>query len=77
MDEIDLLKHMENAMNNSYDLLTNHKSIEELIVENGISNLVFAHNIETNPTKQDIENMLNYFKESVDFEKCIELSKLI
>tara|TARA_B100000900_G_scaffold246955_1_gene210068 strand:- start:772 stop:1005 length:234 start_codon:yes stop_codon:yes gene_type:complete len=77
MDEIDLLKHMENAMNNSYDLLTNHKSIEELIVENGISNLVFAHNIETNPTKQDIENMLNYFKESEDFEKCIELSKLI
>lgn len=68
---------MENAMNNSYDLLTNHKSIEELIVENGISNLVFAHNIETNPTKQDIENMLNYFKESEDFEKCIELSKLI
>lgn len=77
MDEINLLKHMENAMNNSYDLLTNNKSIEELIVENGIAELVFAHNIETNPTKEDIENMLLYFQESEDFEKCIELSKMI
>ena len=77
MDEINLLKHMENAMNNSYDLLTNNKSIEELIIENGIAELVFAHNIETNPTKEDIENMLEYFKESEDFEKCVELSKMI
>ena len=67
---------MENAMNNSYDLLTNNKSIEQLIVENGISDLVFAHNVETNPTKEDIENMLHYFKESEDYEKCIVLSNI-
>ena len=77
MDEINLLKHMENAMNNSYDLLTNNKSIEELIVENGITELVFAHNVETEPTKMDIQNMLLYFQESEDFEKCVVLSKLI
>ena len=67
---------MENAMNNSYDLLTNNKSIEQLIVENGISDLVFAHNVETNPTKEDIENMLHYFKESEDYEKCVVLSNI-
>ena len=76
MDEINLLKHMENAMNNSYDLLTNNKSIEQLIVENGISDLVFAHNVETEPTKEDIENMLHYFKESEDYEKCAVLSNI-
>ena len=54
MDEINLLKHMENAMNNSYDLITNNKSIEQLVIEKGISELVFAHNVETNPTKEDI-----------------------
>lgn len=67
---------MENAMNNSYDLLTNNKSIEQLIVENGISDLVFAHNVETDPTKEDIENMLHYFKESEDYEKCVVLSNI-
>ncbi len=67
---------MENAMNNSYDLLTNNKSIEQLIVENGISDLVFAHNVETEPTKEDIENMLHYFKESEDYEKCVVLSNI-
>jgi len=58
-------------------LLTNNKSIEELIVENGITELVFAHNVETEPTKMDIQNMLLYFQESEDFEKCVVLSKLI
>lgn len=67
---------MENAMNNSYDLLTNNKSIEQLIVEKGVVDLVFAHNVETNPTKEDIENMLHYFKESEDYEKCVVLSNI-
>ena len=76
MDEINLLKHMENAMNNSFDLITNNKSIEQLVIEKGISELVFAHNVETNPTKEDIENMLHYFTESEDYEKCVVLSNI-
>lgn len=67
---------MENAMNNSYDLITNNKSIEQLVIEKGISELVFAHNVETNPTKEDIENMLHYFTESEDYEKCVVLSNI-
>ncbi len=77
MDEIEALKQMDNAMNNSYDLLSNNKTIEELLVMKGISNLVFAHDIESPPTKTDIENIIQYFKDIEDFEKCVTLTKLI
>ena len=45
-------------------------------MEKGVVDLVFAHNVETNPTKEDIENMLHYFKESEDYEKCVVLSNI-
>lgn len=78
VDELELLKHMNSAMNNSYELLTNKKTIEELLVVKGISNLVFAHDIEsTIPLKEDVENIIYYFTQEQDFEKCAELSKLI
>ena len=78
MDEIDLIKHMNNAMNNSYEILVNNKTIEELLMFQDINNLVFAHDIETNNlSKEDIESIINYFSEMEDFEKCVELSKLI
>ena len=78
MDEIDLLKYMNNAMNNSYEVLVNNKTIEELLMIQDINNLVFAHNIETNNfSKEDIENIISYFSEREDFEKCVELTKLI
>lgn len=77
MDELTLMKYMETAMNNSYDIITNNKTMEELIVENGISELVFAHNIKITPNEIDIKNMVQYFSRYENFEKCAILSKML
>jgi len=76
MDEIDLLKGMDDAMINSYDIVIGNITLEELMLDRGGEGLLFAHNIETGPSTNDIQRLIEYFTLHEDFERCIELSKL-
>ena len=77
MDEIDILKGMDAAMINSYDIIVGNITIEELMVDQGGEGLLFAHNIEIGPSNNDIQALLEYFTRQEDFERCVELSKLL
>lgn len=72
-----MLKHMQDAMENSFNVIVGNTTIEELIINYGLEELVFAHNVETGVTSEDIENIRNYFIDKEDYEKCVELTKII
>ncbi len=77
MDELEMLKHMQDAMENSFNVIVGNTTIEELIINYGLEELVFAHNVETGFTSEDIKNIRNYFIDKEDYEKCAELTKMI
>lgn len=77
MDEIELLRHIDQAMNNSFEIIVGNTTMEDMMMNTSLENLVFAHDIELGYTKEDIENMNNHFIEKEDFEKCVILSKLM
>ena len=77
MDELEMLKHMQEAMENSFNVIVGNTTIEELIINYGLDELVFAHNVETGVTSEDIENIRNYFIDKEDYEKCAELTKMV
>jgi hypothetical protein len=77
MDEIELLKHMDQAMNNSFEIIVGNTTFEEIMLNSDLENLVFAHDIDTGHTTEDIKILNNYFIEKEDFEKCVLLKKLI
>jgi len=77
MDELDLLKHMEQAMYNSFNMIVKNSTLEEIMLDSLEEELVFIHDIENGATVNDLHNLRDYFTEVEDFEKCIELTKLI
>tara|TARA_B100000963_G_scaffold254639_1_gene223238 strand:+ start:5457 stop:5690 length:234 start_codon:yes stop_codon:yes gene_type:complete len=77
VDEIELLRHIDQAMNNSFEIIVGNTTMEDMMMNTSLENLVFAHDIELGHTKEDIENMNNHFIEKEDFEKCVILSKLM
>ena len=76
MDEVQALQHLDEAMCNSYDIIVGNITLEELMLNKGGEGLIFAHNVELPPPSNDIDNLLNYFTQQEDFERCVELSKL-
>ena len=76
MDEVEALKNLDTAMCNSYDIIIGNITLEELMLNKGGEGLIFAHNVELPATSNDIDNLLNYFTQQEDFERCVELSKL-
>lgn len=77
MDELDMIKNMDQAMINSYDIIVGNITLEELMLDTGGEGLLFAHNVERDPTQNDIKSLKEYFERMEDFERCIELSRLI
>lgn len=72
---IDGYNVIELAFNNSYNILFyNNVDVDHLIM-NGDGYFVF-HPSEL-PTKQEINNMIKYFSEQEEYEKCIKLTNYI
>ncbi len=59
------------AFLNSFAVLVNNKKVDELIGE------FFAHNPARKPSKIELENILKYFIDVEDYEKCALLKKYI
>ncbi len=76
MDELLALQSLDEAMCNSYDIIIGNITLEELMLNKGGEGLIFAHNVELPATPNDVENLLTYFTQQEDFERCVELSKL-
>jgi len=77
MDELTVIKGLEEAMINSYNIIIGDTTYEEILSNSEGDGIFFAHNIENEPTQNDIKHIKDYFQDTEDYEKCIELSKLI
>jgi hypothetical protein len=68
MDELDVIRNFDLAMYNSYYFITKEKELEDMIVD--------THDVEHPPTTKDLEELIKFFADKDDFEKCIKLNKL-
>lgn len=66
-------KFIEKSIENTYLIVTNRKTVDEICLENKIP-LFFIEPDEL--TDEDIEEMIEYFVEKEEYEKCSELLKL-
>lgn len=73
MDELDVIRNFDLAMYNSYYFITNEKELEDMIVNNKV---FFAHDIDHPPTTKDLEELIKFFEQKDDYEKCIKLNKI-
>ena len=77
MDEIDIIKGMDGAMINSYNIIMGNTTIDEMLINSERENMFFAHDIEKEATQNDIRLIKDYFEKMEDFERCIELARMI
>lgn len=69
MDEMYIL---DMAMNNSYDIIISGESPED-IIESDIGFTV--HNPSKPIRVEDLESMIQYFTDTEEYEKCIEIKE--
>lgn len=68
------------AFNNSYSIITKEVTFDELLIRNegaidGVTTV--AHDVEDGPSKSDLENIIIYFQEKEEYEKCAVLHKML
>jgi hypothetical protein len=63
------------AFNNSFNLITKRKTMVDVVEETG--SLILAHDPMTHLKINDLKNMLGYFIEKEEYEKCTEITKLV
>ncbi len=67
------------AFNNSFNVITKRKTFDQILegkTLNGIS-AVMAHNPDEEMPTKSLENMMTYFVETEEYEKCAEIRDLI
>ena len=74
-------KRVNQAFINSYNLIISGDSIESYIenIEMNLINLdvIFAHDPTTPLTKLELLFLITYFEDMEDYEKCINLNKIL
>ena len=69
---------LENAYNNSYLMLTNRVTMDYVLDASETEfGFVMAHNSHMGPTKVELENMILFFIETEEYEKCADLKKML
>ena len=69
---------LENAYNNSYLMLTNKVTMDYVLdASESEYGFVMAHNSHMGPTKIELENMILFFIETEEYEKCADLKKML
>ena len=86
MSEIEKIEEedalMEQAFNNSFRIITEEISFSDLIEERANDNKTFsytavAHNTDDGPSNTDLENIIIYFQEREEYEKCAVIHKIL
>jgi len=70
---------VDTAFRNSFMIITKEKKFEDLMDEktgNGMSALM-AHKPEEEPSIETLENMMGYFVEQEEYEKCAKIRDII
>tara|TARA_B100000497_G_C7487804_1_gene298870 strand:+ start:129 stop:455 length:327 start_codon:yes stop_codon:yes gene_type:complete len=70
---------LDTAYNNSYLVLTNQISFEDLLTERFTKGgeAVMAFDPTEGPLQEELENMISYYIQEEAYEKCAKLQKLI
>lgn len=66
---------LDKAFRNSYKIITGKTSFENILEE--VGGLLIAHDIAGGPDIPDLDNMLDYFIEVEEYNKCAEIRDLI
>lgn len=66
---------LSKAFHNSFQLLTKRKTMNEIVKESG--GLLLSHDPYTELSDEDLVNMMDYFIEMEEYEKCGEVRDLI
>jgi hypothetical protein len=86
MSEIEKIEEedalMEQAFNNSFRIITEKITFSDLIEERANDNKMFsytavAHNTDDGPSNTDLENIIIYFQEREEYEKCAVIHKIL
>ena len=72
-------KMLDLAFHNSYLVITNKTTFEELMYENHKNgkSAVLAHDPHEGPSDDELENLIEYFVELEEYEMCGELVKSV
>jgi hypothetical protein len=75
LDENDFYKHLNQMINNTYDILTRKKEIYEIIEDDSVVSVFLFDPSEGYPEyNEDIYLLLiDYYEEYEEYEKCQEL----
>ena len=65
---------IEECIRNTYEVLTNKQSIEDILDDN--NKAVFFGN-PFDCTNEDIDEMISFFENTEEYEKCSELQELL
>jgi|TARA_Y100000361_G_scaffold69493_1_gene61336 hypothetical protein len=66
------------AYNNSYMMLTNKVTMDYVLdASESEFGFVMAHNSHMGPTKMEYENMILFFIETEEYEKCAVIKKML
>jgi hypothetical protein len=76
MDDLEALKNLDLAMNNSFNLIVGDETLESISDNCELEHLVFIHDISSTHSDETISALLHYFTEKEDYEKCIVLSNI-
>ncbi len=71
MEELYDNEILEMAMENTYNLIIGNTTLEELLDEGLDFMPLLCEGV--NPSQNDIQNLLQYFEEEEDYEKCSKI----
>tara|TARA_B100000902_G_scaffold399689_1_gene471842 strand:- start:3917 stop:4300 length:384 start_codon:yes stop_codon:yes gene_type:complete len=66
---------LNRAFLNSFEILTKRKTMRDIVKESG--GLLLSHDPYKDLTPKDLVNMMDYFIEIEDYEKCAEVRDLV
>ncbi len=86
MDALDMIKKQEEdalmlakAYQNSYDVLTKKITFEDLMMSDfqDHNSTILAFDPDCGPKKSELENMIEFYIEDENYERCSELNKIL
>lgn len=66
---------LNRAFHNSFEILTKRKTMRDIVKESG--GLLLSHDPYKELNAKDMRNMMDYFIEIEDYEKCAEIRDLV
>ena len=77
IDSYSDIEILEVSMNNAYRILTKRSTLDQLFPSDDEEDgFWMPYRNFKNPSKEEIDNVIDYFIETEEYEKCAELTKI-